>query len=70
MNNAMGGYEIRFQIYADSEQEAEDARRAIVDFIAEHAKYGRAVTGKKLADAVRNWKSNILVKNRIINYFK
>ena len=66
----MRGYEIKFQIYADSEQEAEDARRAVVDFINEHAMQGRAVTGKKLADAVRNWKSNVIVRNRIINYFK
>ena len=66
----MRGYDIRFQIYADSEQEAEDARNAIVDFIAEHARCGRAVTGKKLADAIRNWKNNVIVRNRIINYFK
>lgn len=66
----MKGYEIRFQIYADSDEEVEDARRAIVDFIAEHARSGRAVTGRKLADAIRNWKSNIIVKNRIISYFR
>lgn len=66
----MKGYEIRFQIYADSDDEVEDARRAIVDFIAEHARNGRAVTGRKLADAIRNWKSNIIVKNRIISYFR
>ena len=66
----MRGYEIRFQIYAECEEEAEYARQALVEFIAEHARHGRAVTGKKLADAVRNWKSNPIVRNRIINYFK
>ena len=66
----MKGYELKFNIYAENESEVEDARRAIVEFISEHASHGRAVTGRKIADAVRGWKSNPLVKNRIINFFK
>ena len=66
----MKGYEIRFNIYADNPGEAEEARKAIVEFITEHALQGRAVTGKKIAEAVRGWKNNVIVKNRIINYFK
>jgi hypothetical protein len=66
----MKGYEIKFCIYAESEQEAEDARQAIVGFIDEHAQQGRAVTGKKIADAVGHWKDNVIVRNKIINYFK
>ena len=65
----MKGYPITFNIYAESEQEAEEARMAIVAFIGEHAKHGRAVTGKKIAQAVSNWDKNLLVKNQIIKFF-
>ena len=66
----MKGYEIKFCIYADSEQEADDARQAIVSFISEHAHAGRAVTGRKIVDAINRWKDNIIVRNRIINFLK
>ena len=66
----MKGYPITFNIYAESEQEAEEARMAIVAFIGEHAKHGRAVTARKVAKAVSNWDENVIVKNQIINYFK
>ena len=65
----MKGFPITFNIYAESEQEAEEARMAIVAFIGEHAKHGRAVTGKKIAQAVSNWDKNLLVKNQIIKFF-
>lgn len=66
----MKGYPITFNIYAEDEQEAELARTAIVAFIGEHAKHGRAVTGKKIAQAVSNWDKNPIVKSQIINFFK
>ena len=66
----MKGYEVRFNIYADSQAEADMATQAIKAFINEHAKHGRAVTARKVADAVVKWESNPLVKRRIIDYFK
>jgi hypothetical protein len=66
----MKGFPITFNIYAESEQEAEEARMAIVTFIGEHAKHGRAVTGRKIAQAVSNWDKNPIVKSQIINFFK
>ena len=66
----MKGYEIRFNIYANSEQEVEAARRAIVGFITDNANEGRAVTAKKIADAIPQWKGNSLIYQRIVNYFK
>ena len=65
----MKGYEVKFNVYAESQEEADLATQAIKAFITEHAKQGRAVTAKKIAVAVSNWKSNVIVKNRIINYF-
>ena len=64
------GFPISFNIYAENEQEAEDCRMAIVAFIGHHASQCRAVTAKKVAQALSNWDKNMIVKNQIINYFK
>lgn len=64
------GFPIAFNIYAENEQEAEECRKAIIEFIGFHASQCRAVTARKVTDAVRNWDNNPIVKNRIINYFK
>ena len=63
------GLPLTFEIYAHNEQEVEEARQAIVDFIRQHAKENRAVTAKKIAQAIPKWQNNILVKNQIINFF-
>lgn len=64
----MKGIEIKFNIYAESEDDAELARKAIVSFISENANEGRAVSASKIAKAISMWKSNIFIKNRIIEY--
>jgi len=63
-------FRISFELYAHDEQEAEEARMAIVAFIGQHAKAGRAVTGRKVAQGIANWDKNPIVKNQVINYFK
>lgn len=65
----MNGYEIKFNIYADSPDEAEAARLAIVSFINQHAQHGRAVTAQKITEAVSRWDKNPFVKNLIIEFF-
>ena len=69
-NRKLKGFPIHFNIYAESEQEAEECRSAIIAFIGLHASQCRAVTAKKVTQAVRDWDKNPIVKNRIINYFK
>ena len=64
------GFPISFNIYAESEKEVEEARIAIIAFIGLHASQCRAVTAKKVAQALSNWDKNPIVKNHIINYFK
>ena len=64
------GFPLTFNIYAESAEEAEEARMAIIAFIGQHAKEGRAVTAKKVAQAVSRWDQNPIVKNQIINYLK
>ena len=63
-------YELQTPIYAESESEVVELRNAIVAFINEHRQHGRAVSARKVTEAIRNWDSNIIVKNRIINHFK
>lgn len=62
----MQGFEIRFNVYANDQVEADDATAAIKQFISEMAVHGKAVTAKKIADAVRKYRNNYFV----INYFK
>ena len=69
-NKRLKGFPITFNIYAETEQEAEEARMAIIAFIGLHASQCRAVTAKKVAYAISNWDKNPIVKNQIINYFK
>ena len=70
MKQAMTGYPITFNIFANNEAEVADARAAIVDFISQHAREGRAVSAPKIAKAIRSWQSNPFVRNKIIDFFK
>ena len=65
---ALQGYKIEFNIYAESQAEADAARQAIVGFISQHARQGRSVTGRKVAEAISRWDKNALVKNQIIKF--
>ena len=62
----MQGFPVSFNIYADSQQEADELSRAIKAFIGEQAQQGRAVTATKLAVAISKYKNNYLVNA----YFK
>ena len=63
------GFPLTFNLYAYDEQEVEEARMAIIAFIGQHAKEGRAVTARKVAQAVARWDQNPIVKSQIIKYF-
>ena len=57
----MKGFPISFNIYAESEQDALAAEKEIKAFITAQAKQGRAVTAKKIAQAVRQYKDSFIV---------
>ena len=59
----MEGYEIRFKVYAASQEEADQATAAIKAFIGENARRGIAVTARRITDAVTRWKDNVFVRN-------
>lgn len=62
----MKGYEMRFNVYANSQGEADQASEAVKAFVTQLAMKGVAVTAEKIAAAVEKWKDSYFV----INYFK
>ena len=66
----MQGYEVKFNIYARSQSEADAVSSAIKSVINENARLGVAVTAEKIVEAVRRWGGNPFIKNRITNYFR
>lgn len=63
------GFPISFNIYAENEAEVEECRKAIIGFIGLHAVQCRAVTAKKVTQAIVSWDKNPFVKSRIIQFF-
>lgn len=61
---------ISFNIYADSDKEAEKGRKAIIQFIDEMGQHGAMVSGDKIAEAVAKMNSNPFVASQIIKFFK
>ena len=62
----MHGFEVRFNVYAESQQEADNASQIIKQFVNDMAMKGIAVTASKISSAVSRWKNNVFVTN----YFK
>lgn len=66
----MKALDIQFQIYAEDESEVAELRQAIIWFINMHRANGRAVTARKVSDAIKRWNNNVIIKNKIIKYFE
>ena len=61
---------ISFNIYANSDEEAERGCKAIKQFIDIIGQHGAMVSGDKIADAVRKLPENTFVLSQIIKHFK
>ena len=61
---------IAFNIYADSDEEAERGRRAIIQFINIIGQHGARVSGNVIAEAVTRFKSSPFIASQIIQFFK
>ena len=59
----MGGYEVKFNVYANSQEEADLASQMIKSFITEKANQGIAVTADRLVSAINRYKDNYFVTN-------
>lgn len=62
----MKGFEVKFNVYAETQEEADAATAEIKKFISEYASKGIAVTAVKIMEAVERWKNNSFV----FRYFK
>ena len=62
--------QIAFNIYAETNEEAEKGRKAIIQFINIVGQHGAKVSGNKLHEAVSKLPSSPFVFNQIINFFK
>ena len=60
---------IEFNIFANSELEAEELTRLIKDFINKQCVEGRKIYARKLIDAIKKWQNKTSVINAINNYF-
>ena len=61
---------ISFNIFADSDEEAEKGRKAIIQFINIMGQHGAKVSGNKIAEAVGKLQSSPFIASQIINFFK
>lgn len=59
----MKGFEIKFNVYAESQDEADRASTALRAFVDEQASKGVAVTATRIAEAVERWKGNYFVSS-------
>lgn len=62
--------QISFNIYANSDEEAERGRTAIIQFINAMGQHGAMVSGNKIVEAVAKFNSSPFIATQIINFFK
>jgi len=65
-----GTREISLKIYADSDEEAERGRKAVIQFINIIGQHGAMVSGDKIAEAVSRLSDSPFVLSQIIRFFK
>ncbi len=62
-------YNVTIPVYADNEQDAQQAANALAAFVSEVKQQGRAVTAKGVAYAASKWQKNAIVRNEILKQF-
>lgn len=61
----MKPYKVEIYLYAENEQEAQEATQAAYDFVKNNYNNGVLVTARKVTDIIRKWGNNSLVRNFI-----
>lgn len=61
----MNVYNITVPIYAESEREAHEAQQALYNFVNRYRERNVAVTGSKVASALKNLENNPFIKSQI-----
>lgn len=66
----MQGFEVKFNVYAESQEEADAVSQAFKDFVNDYARNGIAVTATKIQEAFKRWGGNALVRARINQFLR
>ena len=66
----MQGFKVSFNVFAETQEEADKVSRMLGNFVNDCASRGVAVTAAKINAAVSRWGGNALIRDRINNYFK
>lgn len=61
---------ISLNIYADTDEEAERGRKAMIQFINIMGQHGAMVSGDKLHEAMSHIGDNSFIMSQIISFFK
>lgn len=61
----MNVYNITIPIYAENEQEAMEGQQALFDFVNRYRERNVAVTGRKIAAALKNLESSPFIKSQV-----
>lgn len=61
----MNVYNITVPIYAENEQEAMEAQQALYNFVNGYRERNVAVTGNKVAAALKNLEGNPFIKSQV-----
>lgn len=64
----MNVYNITIPIYAKNENEAKEAQNALFSFVNRYRERNVAVTGAKVATALKKLESNAFIKSQIDNF--
>lgn len=64
----MNVYNITIPIYAENENEAKEAQTALFNFVSRYREKNVAVTGFKVATALKKLESNAFIKSQIDKY--
>lgn len=59
----MKPYKVEFYIYAESQEEVEQAQKAAHEFVRTQYNRGRIVSARKLAEALRKAQNNPIIGN-------
>ena len=66
----MEGYKVSFNIYANSQEEADAVSQMLGAFVDDYARKGLAVSAERLISLPRVWETNSFIKSRIQNYLR
>lgn len=64
----MNAYQITVPIYAENQQEAQEAQEALFNFVDRYRERNVAVTGNKVVAALKRLESNPFIKSQIDNF--